>query len=91
MSIENPFVSVILPAYNEEKHIRDCIESLISQTYPRELMEWIIVDGNSSDKTRSIIEEYIDGYPIKLIINKERKTPVSLNMGIRSSIGQYII
>ena len=86
-----PFVSIILPAYNEEKYIRECIESLIAQTYPRELMEWIIVDGYSSDKTRSIVGEYTESYPIKLLINKERKTPISLNMGIRASIGEFII
>lgn len=91
MSANTPFVSIILPAYNEEKFIRDCIGSLIAQTYPRESMEWIIVDGNSSDKTRSIIEEYTEENPIKLIINEERKTPISLNMGIKASKGQYII
>ena len=91
MKNECPFVSVVLPAYNEEKYIKSCIESLIRQTYPRDKMEWIIVDGNSTDKTRDIINEYIDEYPIILLINEKRKTPISLNMGIKASKGQFII
>ncbi|SKA62889.1 Glycosyl transferase family 2 [Eubacterium uniforme] len=91
MEYKYPFVSVILPTYNEEKYIKCCIQSLINQTYPLEYMEWIIIDGNSTDRTRDIINEFIDYYPIKLIMNFERKTPISLNMGIKASKGQYII
>ncbi len=84
-------VSVIIPVYNEEKHIEGVIKSLINQTYPCENMEWIFVDGYSSDKTQEIIESYQNEYPIRLIINKIRKTPSSLNLGIRTSRGKYII
>lgn len=86
-----PFVSVVLPTYNEERYIRACIESLINQTYPRDYMEWIIVDGNSTDKTQEIVKEYSKIYPIKLLINEKRKTPISLNMGIKEAKGDYII
>lgn len=85
------FVSVILPVYKEEKYIESCIKSLISQTYDRKLMEWIIVDGNSTDNTRSIIQSYSDNYPIRLLINEKRKTPISLNMAIKASKGEVII
>lgn len=85
------FVSVILPVYNEERYIESCIQSLIAQTYDRNLMEWIIVDGNSTDKTRSIIQKYSDKYPITLLINEKRKTPSSLNMAIQASRGDVII
>lgn len=84
------FVSVILPVYNEEKYIESCIKSLISQTYDRNLMEWIIVDGNSTDKTKSIIKAYSETYPITLLINQKRKTPISLNMAIEASKGDVI-
>lgn len=53
------FISVILPAYNEEKYIRSCIESLINQTYPKNYMEWIVVDGNPSDRTQEIVREHM--------------------------------
>lgn len=84
-------VSVIIPVYNEEKYIESCIISLINQTYPREKMEWIVIDGNSTDETVKIIEKYNKEYPLKIINNPKRKTPISLNMGIRSSRGKYII
>lgn len=84
-------VSVIIPVYNEEKYVEKCINSLISQSYPREKMEWIIIDGNSSDHTIEIIKKYIDDYPIRLVTNPKRKTPSSLNIGIQKSTGKYIV
>lgn len=84
-------VSVIIPVYNEEKYIKRCLDSLIAQTYPREKMEWIIIDGNSSDRTVEIIEGFADRYPIRLLINQARKTPISMNMGIKASSGNYIV
>ncbi len=86
-------VSVIVPLYNEEKYIQKCMESLIKQTYPKEQSEWIFVDGNSSDKTVDIINEFIakDEYPIILLHNEKRKTPYALNMAIEKAKGKYII
>lgn len=84
-------VSVIIPVYNEERYIRGCIESLIRQDYPIEEMEWIFIDGASTDNTKNIIEEYSDKFPIILINNPLRKTPISLNIGIKNAKGEYII
>ena len=69
-------VSVIIPVYNEEKYIRECIMSLISQSYPIDKMEWIIVDGASTDSTKEIIRGFEDSYPIVLLENEARKTPI---------------
>ncbi len=86
-------VSVIIPIYNEEKYIKGCIESLINQTYPKEKMEWILVDGMSTDNTVAIINKYIDKneYPITLLKNEKKKTPYALNMAIKAAKGEYII
>lgn len=91
--IENIVVSVIVPVLNEEKFIGNFIKSLIRQTYPREKMEWILIDGNSNDKTLEIIEKYKlnNELPIKLLNNKKKKTPFALNMGIERAKGKYII
>ena len=70
-------VSVIIPVYNEEKHIEKCIDSLINQTYPCKRMEWIVVDGNSTDATVKLVEQYINEYPLRIINNPKRKTPIS--------------
>lgn len=54
-----PNVSVVLCVRNEEEYIRDCIKSILSQTY--EDFEVIIVDDNSNDHTQAIIKEFDDG------------------------------
>ena len=67
-----------MPVYNEESYIRKCIESLLEQDYPRESMEWIFVDGNSSDKTKEIIEGFMVQYPylIRLYDNPNKNSTV---------------
>ncbi len=86
-------VSVIVPLYNEEKYIGGCIDSLINQTYPLNKMEWIFIDGNSTDRTVEIIKKYAEteSYPIVLLHNEKKKTPYALNMGIQKASGEYII
>ena len=89
--MENIVVSIIIPLFNEEKFIDNCIKSLVAQTYPCDRMEWILVDGNSTDKTVDIIKRYADDYPIVLLHNEKRKTPYALNMGIDAARGKYIV
>lgn len=88
---ENIQVSIIIPLLNEEKYIRNCLESLAKQTFPIEKTEWILVDGISSDKTVEIIKEYEQRYPIVLLMNEKKKTPYALNKGIDAAKGEYII
>ena len=91
--MEDVIVSVILPLYNEERYVKTCIDSLAAQTYPLDKMEWILVDGNSTDKTVDIIKNYmtLGIYPIVLLDNEKKKTPYALNMGIQKARGKYII
>jgi glycosyltransferase involved in cell wall biosynthesis len=84
-------VSVIVPLYNEERYIDSFVRSLTQQTFPVSNMEWILVDGNSTDKTVEIIKGYMDKWPIKLLINEKRKTPYALNMAIKEAKGEYVI
>ena len=51
-------ISVVVPAYNEEKYIAACLQSLENQTFPKNSYEVIVVDNNSTDKTRKIAEEF---------------------------------
>ena len=92
MNTENSIcVSVIIPVYNEERYIERCMDSLLAQSYPRGKMEWIVIDGNSTDRTREILSRYEKQGPLRLLINEKRTAPVSLNMGIREAKGRYII
>ncbi|OGY25613.1 MAG: hypothetical protein A2Z11_04735 [Candidatus Woykebacteria bacterium RBG_16_43_9] len=56
--INKPLISVVIPAYNEEKYLADCLESLKKQIFPKVHYEVIVVDNNSTDKTREIAESY---------------------------------
>ena len=84
-------VSVIVPVLNEEKIIREFISSLVAQTFPVDMMEWIMIDGGSSDRTAEVIGEYANEYPLILLHNDGKGTPHSLNMGIMNSTGKYIV
>lgn len=86
-------VSVIMPVYNESKYIDKCILSLLDQDYPKEKMEWIFVDGNSSDNTVEKINSYKGKYPelINILNNPYKIVPYAMNIGIANSMGKYII
>lgn len=86
-----PYVSVIIPMYNEENYIEYCLESLINQTYPSERMEIIVVDGMSSDRSREIVKKYQEDYDnIKLFDNPKCIVPVAMNIGIQNAVGEII-
>jgi succinoglycan biosynthesis protein ExoA len=88
----NDKISVIIPCYNEEKYIKECILSILSQKKINDL-EIIVVDGNSTDNTKNILKELVKLYQDKEIIivnNSQRITPVALNLGIKRSSGNYI-
>jgi glycosyltransferase involved in cell wall biosynthesis len=85
-------ISVIIPCRNEEKFIGLCLDSVIKNDYPKELMEVFVVDGGSTDNTRGIISKYTKKYKfMHLLINEKHTAPYALNMGIRKSKGDYII
>jgi len=70
-------------------YIKECIESVLSSDIDN--FELILVDGGSDDKTIDIITQYIkSNSSIKLIHNSKKFTPISMNVGIKSSIGDYI-
>ncbi len=86
-------VSVVMPVYNEEKYVEKCIESLLAQTYPKENMEWIFVDGMSTDRTLEILRRYVERYPdlMRIIANPKRNVPCAMNLGIEGSRGKYLV
>lgn len=85
-------LSVICPIYNEEKYIGACIESILSQDYPKDNLEVIFADGMSTDRTRAIVAEYAAKCPfIRLIDNPKRIVPPALNAAIAVSSGDIIM
>jgi glycosyltransferase involved in cell wall biosynthesis len=56
--LDQPMVSVVVPAYNEEKHIAGAIEALLAQEYPRERLQILILSDASTDATDEIVRDY---------------------------------
>lgn len=51
-------VSIIIPARNEERHIKNCIESILANNYPKELIEILVINDDSSDQTADIVRSF---------------------------------
>lgn len=88
----NERVTIIIPARNEKSYIEECLDSFVSQTYPKELLEVFVCDGMSSDGTREIVKNYEEKYSnIRLIDNPGLTAPKGMNAGIKSSSADIII
>jgi len=81
-------ISIILPTYNSEKYIFECISSVLNQSYKE--FEIIVIDNNSSDKTLNIIRSF-KSEKIKIFnIKNYGNISISRNLGIEKSIGNWI-
>ncbi|BAT54156.1 putative glycosyl transferase [Nostoc sp. NIES-3756] len=89
-----PMVSVVVPIYNGEADLSDLIKCLTSQTYPRERVEYLLVDNNSSDRTYTQIEEFVANSPITirpLNENQIQSSYAARNAGIRAAVGDIVV
>lgn len=89
-----PFVSVIIPCYNEQSTIRLLLDAIYRQTYPRERVELVIADGMSTDRTRSEIAAFVLAHPdlqVKVVDNPKRTIPAGLNCAVGSAAGQIFV
>jgi len=84
--MKNPLVSVIIPTKNEEKNIKNCLQSLKDQTYSLKNLEIIVVDNFSTDKTLKIAKLFT---PHLYQIGPERST--QKNFAAKKAQGQYLL
>lgn len=85
-------ISIIIPVYNGEKYLKQCIESVLNQTYPN--VEIVLVDDKSPDNSLEIEKEYVKAYPnkIKLIaLEKNKGIGNAVNIGIEAADGKYLL
>jgi len=83
---EYPKVSVIVPVKNGAAHIGELLDSLVHVDYDRDMLEIIVVDGNSTDNTREIVSQY----PVKLLLEERPGLNAARNTGIKNSSGEIV-
>ena len=84
-----PKVSVVIPVYNVEKYLRQCMDSVVNQTL-RE-MEIIAVDDGSTDSSGAILDEYAAADPrVKVIHKANGGYGIGMNTGFDAATGEYI-
>jgi glycosyltransferase involved in cell wall biosynthesis len=83
-----PSVSVVVPAYNAETTIDECVRSLLALRYARDRLELIVVDNGSRDRTREIVARHLD--TVTLLDEARRGPSAARNAGIRRSRGSVI-
>lgn len=89
-----PSVSIVIPCYNEERSIRELLQSICAQTYPISSLEVVIADGLSTDNTRQVISVFQADNPqlkVTVVDNPKRIIPAGVNAAVRASHGEIII
>mgnify|MGYP003399346240 CR=1 FL=1 len=85
-----PFISLIIPAYNVEKYLKACLDSVINQILDD--LEIILVDDGSKDDSPKICDEYSEKYSfINVIHQKNGGLSSTRNTGIANAKGSYIV
>ena len=84
-----PSVTVLVPAYNEEKTIQRCIDSLLGMEYPTK-MQIIVVNDGSTDTTERIVRPYARKGLVKLVTQKNAGKGAALNRGLRYARGELV-
>jgi glycosyltransferase involved in cell wall biosynthesis len=82
----SPLVTIVTPSYNQGAFIRATIESVLSQDY--ENLEYLIVDGGSTDQTASVVKEYAGR--LTFVSEPDRGQSHAINKGFRRARGEYL-
>lgn len=85
----NPLVSIIVPVFNVEKYLEECLDSILNQTY--ENIEVILVDDGSTDSSGKICDRYLkEDTRIKVFHKINQGVSITRNFGVEKSNGEYI-
>ena len=98
LSRAKPFVSALIVVRNEENRVGQCLDSLLSQDYPHDRYEIVVIDGDSSDRTVEIVQRMADGaarngnpVPVRILSNPRRILASGWNIGIKAAKGEFVI
>ena len=86
-----PSVTLIVPCRNEERYLRQCLDSILNNDYPKDRLEILVADGMSEDGTRQIIQEYARQFPfLRMIDNPKQNVCAAMNLGMRQAQGDVL-
>ena len=83
-------ISVVIPAFNEEKYISNCLDSIVRQESAQNL-EVIVVDNNSTDNTLKVIQKFRDRLNLKIVIEKKKGRGAARSRGFQTAKGDIIL
>ncbi len=89
-----PLVSIVIPAYNEEKNIDYTIQPLLQLHYPKEKIEILVVDDGSTDSTADTVRHVMQAHPdwnIQLLLQKNKGKGAALNHALRVAKGEFFV
>jgi len=82
-------VSIVIPVYNAERFLRECVKSILAQTYTS--LEIILVNDGSTDKSGAMCDEFVNADKrVKVIHQKNGSTAVAVSAGIEKATGEFI-
>lgn len=82
-----PLVTIVTPSFNQGRFVEETIQSVLNQTYPN--IEYIFVDGGSTDETMEIVEKYRDNIDI-IIHEKDKGQADAINKGFKLAKGELV-
>ena len=87
---QTPMVSIIVPVYNVERYLRQCLDGLVNQTYQN--IEIICVDDGSTDASSEILTEYaLKNSKVRVIRQENSGLSVARNVGFSFATGEYVM
>lgn len=89
--MKQPQVSVTIATYNAQEWMEKCLNSLFAQTYPQDLIEVVVVDDGSKDRTREILQGLAGSHRnLKITLQENQGTAAAHTTGLKNCSGKYI-
>jgi len=86
-----PLVSIVMPVRNEAAHLARALDAIDAQTYPRDRIEVLVVDGGSTDGTVELVRERANRDPrVRLLGGRDVNTPAAMQLGIAAARGEIV-
>lgn len=89
MQSTEELVSIVVPVYNVEQYLKDCLDSILQQSYPN--IELIIINDGSTDGSKEIVIPFLSDKRVKYIEQENKGLSGARNTGLKNALGKYIV